>query len=523
MFHSKEPEKSDRFNPFAYIHKDIDLIRVVTSIQESTTPPDAMKGEPFWDEGVSLYLIALMYYVWLESPVKNLPEVLRLANEEEEVLDGEGTTKLSVRMERLTLGNLGINHPAYKNYKKLKGGHEETVKSIILMVNAKLRLVEVPEIARIFEENELDIDSLGTGKNWDEETKTAIFLVFPEQDKSFDFVLGMVYTQIFNRLIELADTYFRGPLPIPVEFLMDEFANGVRPVGFDKYITTVRSRNMSAVMAVQSVDQIKTIYKGDTWGTLMDACSMFLFLGAGRGSYTTHEFISKLLGSGTIDKRSEDENRGQNKSSGLRYDRAGRELITPAEVARMPRNKCIILLEAQAPLMDTKYRPFKEKVFLYARSLGAYERPEKKKTTGSSMEVLTEKGVEHYQKMAEEGEQVKIFNMEEAEFLEQDFSEKEDGYVDFAEIQEIMSRRRIQEAAQETKKEIPEELKEKSILEWIRAYSLTDEQIEEIIKGMEEGLYKEQIQEYFFLTAEEMSRVRRIMVAEKRNEGNMKK
>lgn len=157
-----------------------------------------------------------------------------------------------------------INHPAYKNYKKLKGGHEETVKSIILMVNAKLRLIEVPEIARIFEENELDIDSLGTGKNWDEETKTAIFLVFPEQDKSFDFVLGMVYTQIFNRLIELADTYFRGPLPIPVEFLMDEFANGVRPVGFDKYITTVRSRNMSAVMAVQSVDQIKTIYKGDT-------------------------------------------------------------------------------------------------------------------------------------------------------------------------------------------------------------------------------------------------------------------
>lgn len=250
----------------------------------------------------------------------------------------------------------------------------------------------------------------------------------------------------------------------------------------------------------------------------MDACSMFRFLGAGRGSYTTHEFISKLLGSGTIDKRSEDENRGQNKSSGLRYDRAGRELITPAEVARMPRNKCIILLEAQAPLMDTKYRPFKEKVFLYAKSLGAYERPEKKKSTGSSMEVLTEKGVEHYRKMAVEGETVKIFRMEEEEFLEQDFSQKEDGYVDFAEIQEIMSRRRIQEAVQETKKKIPEELKEKSILEWIRAYSLTDEQIEEIIKGMEEGLNKEQIQEYFFLPAEEMSRVRRIMVAEKRNE-----
>lgn len=214
----KEPEKSNQFNPFVFIHKDIDLIRVITSIQESTTSPDAQKGEPFWDEGVSLYLMALMYYVWLESPVKNLPEVLRLANKEEQTVDKDGTTELEILMERLTLGPRGKEHPAYKNYRKLKGGHEETVRSIILMVNAKLRLLEVPELARIFTENELDIDSLGTGKNWDGKTKTAIFLVLPEQDKSFDFVLGMVYTQIFNRLIELADTYFCGPLPVPVEF-----------------------------------------------------------------------------------------------------------------------------------------------------------------------------------------------------------------------------------------------------------------------------------------------------------------
>lgn len=220
----KEPEKSNQFNPFAFIRKDIDLIRVITSIQESTTPPDAQKGEPFWDEGVSLYLMALMYYVWMESPVKNLPEVLRLANKEEQVIDKEGNTELGVLMERLTFGPRKRDHPAYKNYIKLKGGHEETVKSIVLMVNAKLRLLEVPEISRIFEDNELDIESLGTGKNWDEKTKTAIFLVLPEQDKSFDFVLGMVYTQIFNCLIELADTYYHGPLPIPVEFLMDEFA-----------------------------------------------------------------------------------------------------------------------------------------------------------------------------------------------------------------------------------------------------------------------------------------------------------
>ncbi len=525
----KEPEKSNQFNPFVFIHKDIDLIRVITSIQESTTPPDAQKGEPFWDEGVSLYLMALMYYVWLESPAKNLPEVLRLANKEEQTVDKDGTTELEILMERLTLGPRGKEHPAYKNYRKLKGGHEETVRSIILMVNAKLRLLEVPEIARIFTENELDIDSLGTGKNWDGKTKTAIFLVLPEQDKSFDFLLGMVYTQIFNRLIELADTYFCGPLPVPVEFLMDEFANGVRPVGFDKYITTIRSRNMSAAMAVQSIDQLKTVYKGDTWGTLMDACSIFLFLGAGRGSYATHEFISKLLGSATIDKRSEDENRGQNKSSGLRFDRAGRELLTPAEVARMPKNKCILLLEAQAPVIDNKYRPFKEKEFLYAKSLGKYEAPVivRKNQDGSyetrkaksSMELLTPEGAEHYKRLAEQNSGIKIFRMDEEEFLSQDFSKRETEELDFDKIRRILSRKRLEEAEkeEEEKKEIPEELEKKSILEWIKAYPMSDEQIEEIIKGLEDGLNKEEIREYFFLPVEEMRKIRRLLTAEKRN------
>lgn len=285
-------------------------------------------------------------------------------------------------------------------------------------------------------------------------------------------------------------------------------------------------------MAVQSVDQLKTIYKGDAWGTLMDACSIFFFLGAGRGSYTTHEFISKLLGQATIDKRSEDENRGQNKSSGLRYDRAGRELLTPAEVARMPKNRCILLLEAQAPIMDVKYRPFREENFLHAKSLGRYESSVivKQHSDGSyetrkpqsSMELLTEEGVSHYRQMAEQKGNVRIFSMSEDEFLNQDFSKKEDKSLDFEEIRMILSRKRLEDAVSASSRgqlqKIPEELQDKSVLEWIKAYPMENEQIEELIKGLEDGLTKEQIQEYFFLPVEEMRRIRRILTAERNSD-----
>ena len=238
-------------------------------------------------------------------------KVLELCNKEAEVLDEDGTTALGVMMERLTLGKYGKNHPAYIKYQKLKGGHQETVKSIILMVNAKLKFFETPGIRRIFEDDDMELESLGTGKNRDGKTKTALFLIIPDNDNSFAFVMGMLYTQIFETLIHVADLEYHGPLPVPVEVWMDEFANGARPDRFENLITTLRSRNISALIFLQSVDQIKKIYTGDTWGILMDACSAFIFLGSGRGSLNTQEYVSKLLGQATIDKRTEGESRGK--------------------------------------------------------------------------------------------------------------------------------------------------------------------------------------------------------------------
>lgn len=335
----KVMERSNQYNPFHYVRKEEDIIKLVTNIQVNTTPPDSMKGDPFWEDGLALYLMSLFYYVWLECDGKDrtMNKVLELCNKEAEVLDEDGTTALGVMMERLTFGKYGKNHPAYQKYQKLKGGHPETVKSIILMVNAKLKFFETPGIRRIFEDDDMSLENLGTGKNRDGKTKMALFLVIPDNDSSFNFVMGMLYSQIFETLIHVADLEYHGPLPIPVEVWMDEFANGARPDRFENLITTLRSRNISAVMFLQSVDQIKTIYKGETWGILMDACSTFLFLGAGRGSLSTQEYISKLLGQATIDKRTEGESRGgKNGNSSLNFDRAGRDLLTPAEVGGCP-------------------------------------------------------------------------------------------------------------------------------------------------------------------------------------------
>ena len=170
-------EKSNQYDPFHYIRKEEDIIKLVTNIQANTTPPDAMKGDPFWDDGLALYLMSLFYYVWMECKGKErtMNKVLELCNKEAEVLDEDGTTALGVMMERLTLGKYGKNHPAYIKYQKLKGGHQETVKSIILMVNAKLKFFETPGIRRIFEDDDMELESLEPERTGMERQKPPCF------------------------------------------------------------------------------------------------------------------------------------------------------------------------------------------------------------------------------------------------------------------------------------------------------------------------------------------------------------
>lgn len=429
----KEKDQSDGFNPFVYIHSQEAIIRLIDIIKESTTPPDAMKGEPFWDEGFRMYLMALFCYVWLEYPMekRSLPEVTRLMRYETEVLDENGTTRLSLLMDQLVQGPRGMEHPAYSNYKKLKEGAPETVASIVLMANAKLQLFEVPEVARIFEKNTIALEELGIGKNGDGKTKTALFLEVPDNDASFYFIVSMLYTFLIDVLLQEADNHYHGALPLRVEFHMDEYANGARPYRFESLITTLRSRNMAAILYLQSIGQLQTIHRDKAWETIMDACSAILFLGAGRGSLETHKYFSELLGSATIDKRTENENKGKDGSHSLGYDRAGRELMTPEEVGRMDRDHCIVLLKGYGPVYDYKNKPFEQPAFQEAHRLPPYRHPVfvnqlasgAYETLGTSgqMVPLSDASVAYYRQRQAQGEPVHFYTIPEDLFMEMDF------------------------------------------------------------------------------------------------------
>lgn len=411
----KEFQYSNGYNPFAYIAEEADIPRVIRNILSALDPPEAQKNDPFWEQGSELYLQALFYYVWLEIPKakQNLNRILELVNAESRIMyqlqgpEGEVLGKKEIthqeylklqeenpmlaglyapNQERTELAYLmdqaikegkhramGINHPAWRDYYKLKGGAAETVRSIVLIINAKLKFFEMPGLKRIFDRDEMDLQFLGSGVNYDGVTKTAIFLVCPENDTSYNFVMGMFYQQLFDTLIRTADLHYNGWLPIGVDVWMDEFANGARPERFEFLINSLRSRNIAAIPIIQQIGQLKNLYKNDAWEQIVGGCAAFVFLGAGRGDYSTQKYISDLLDKATIDKKDDSISGGNQKSGSLQFGKQARELMTPGEVGTMPLDKCIVLLQGHDPILDYKYHPFEDKNYKEAMALGPYE------------------------------------------------------------------------------------------------------------------------------------------------------
>lgn len=244
------PEESDRYNPFRYIEKETDLIKLITNIQAAVKPSDAAKGDPFWDDGVALYLQAMFYHEWLQSKEENrkgtMNNILRLVNMESIKIDDDGTTQLQAEMDRLAKIK-GDSYPPVRDYRKLKEGAAETVRSIIIMVNAMLRLCETASLKRIFEDDDMDIKSLGLGVDGNPEKKTALFLVMPDNDPSFNFLISMFYTQMFDILTRTADFECGGSLPIHVRLWADEFYAGPKPKDTEVLMGTIRSRNISII------------------------------------------------------------------------------------------------------------------------------------------------------------------------------------------------------------------------------------------------------------------------------------
>lgn len=534
-------EESDRWNPFAYIEKETDLIKLITNMQAAVKPPDAMKGDPFWDDGCALYLQAMFYYEWLmakeEKRSASMNNILKLVNMESKQINEEGTTELQAEMNRLA-GIKGNDYPPVRDYRKLKEGATETVRSIIIMVNAMLRLCETASLKRIFEDDDIDIKSLGLGIDGNPEKKTALFLVMPDNDESFNFLISMFYTQLFDVLIRTADFECGGSLPIHVRLWADEFYAGPKPQNTEKLMGTIRSRNLSIVPVLQSFAQIKAIFPQDKWEIFLDNCATVLYLGSGPASYSTHEYISKLLGEMTIDKRTDGTSTGHFGNASINNDKMGRTLMTPAEVKRMPRKDCIIFLEGQYPIYDKKNLPFNTPRWKESEKLAGkdgYKHPvrvvfdEKTMTyhtieTRTPIQFLTKGEVEFY-KRAEEGDKtIKVFEMNEEDFLYLNW--RSDPPMTEDEIENIFKQaerqRRLREADSDRSESKGIQTKNKEIKEgkWDLSGSIYDcmkryanyldqDQIDEVIEGLEAGLSEKQIKSYWGLPAEKMSQYRR--------------
>lgn len=333
----KYPEQSDRYNPFAYIQTEEDIIKLIANIQKSLTPPDAMKGDPFWDDGVALYLQSVFFYEWWyakkEGRTGTFNNVLKLVNDEAKkdtskpVEKGkQPPTLLQIKMDKLAEEDSEDN-PAVRDYRKLKDGAAETVRSIIIITNAKLKLCETKALKRIFEDDDMHLKEFATGVGGTLEkpnkNKLIIFLCVDDSDTSYNFVCSMLYSQALTILMRMADNNLGGSLPIPLELWLDEFYAGARPADCAQLMGVIRSRNISMIPLLQSVSQFKDLYQGEKAEIIHDNCPIFWFGGCGQGAIETQKAISELLGKATVDIASDGSN-GNNRSNN--YQKAGRDM-----------------------------------------------------------------------------------------------------------------------------------------------------------------------------------------------------
>ncbi len=415
-----EMEKSDCYNPFAYIREETDIVKLITNMISNTTPKGATPSDPFWEKSEGLFLQAIFYYVWLEEPPakRNFETVLKLLGEAE-VTEQNKPSRLDVRMKFLEESSpLGASHPAIKQYNKCMRGAGDTVRSIIISANSRLAFLENKQVLRILSRDDMNLAELGIGVNGDGETKTALFCVIPDSDKSYNFIIGMLYTQIFQELYYQADFNCGGSLPIHVTFMLDEFSNVALPDDYCSLLSTMRSRSISSVIIIQNLAQIKTLFKDSAWETIPGNCDTLVYLGGNEQS--THKYISELLGKGTIDKRSSGETKGRQGSSSRNYDVLGRELYTPDEVRKLDNKKCFIFIRGFDPIIDSKFIPFGHPAF--EQTADGKGRPyvhipvRDREPEGHPYEILSPKSLAYYESLKKKGENVYIDALSYEEF-----------------------------------------------------------------------------------------------------------
>ena len=339
-------KKSMKYNPFAYLRSEKDILKLVNTIIANTKGEGEKSSEDFWTKAEKLYYTALIGYIWYEAPdeEKNFTTLLEMINASEAREDDEDfQNPVDLMFERLE--EKDPEHFAVKQYKKYKLAAGKTAKSILISCGARLAPFDIKELRDLMETDEMELDTIG-------DRKTALFVIISDTDDTFNFVVSILYTQLFNLLCDKADDEYGGRLPVHVRCLLDEFANIGQIPKFEKLIATIRSREISASIILQSQSQLKAIYK-DNADTIVGNCDTTLFLGG--KEKTTLKEISEILGKETIDSFNTSETRGRELSHGLNYQKLGKELMTQDEIAVMDGGKCILQLRGVRPFFSDKF------------------------------------------------------------------------------------------------------------------------------------------------------------------------
>lgn len=377
---------SNHFNPFVYIRDDTDVIKLVSSIMQNTSTKEAASSgsDPFWDNACEMLLQALVFYVIKVEPperqtFRRVMELLAKADFTEDARGNKLPSDLD-RMfaaledqENIRFASEQLDYDegkredlpdpvsqAVQMYNGVMKGAADTVRSIIITAKARLRNLTNKDILNILDYDEMNLRELGLGMDEDGKTKTVLYCVIPDNDKSYNFLVGILYTQIFKELYAAADMECGGKLPIHVTFALDEFANVALPDDFCSLLSTMRGREISCIIIIQNMAQIKALFK-DTWETIPGNCDVFIYLGGNEQS--THEYVSKLLGKGTYDKQTSGVTKSKQGSTSKNEDVIGRELMLPSEVRKVDGKYCLIFIRGFDPILDKKIQTQNKPMF----------------------------------------------------------------------------------------------------------------------------------------------------------------
>jgi len=411
-------EKSHCYNPFVYLKTDNDVQKLVTNLFKSTTPKGTQSSDPFWDTAASMLLMSLILYLKYEAPedeqnFEMVLEMLRAGEVKED--DDNYKSPLDKLYERLELKD--NNHIALKYYRDYRSGSAKTLKSIQITLSSRLEKFNLIDLANLTRIDEMELYNIG-------EKKVALFALIPDNDTSFNFLVSILYTQLFQQLFYSADHKYKGSLPIHVHFLMDEFANVALPDDFEKDLSTMRSRNVSVSIILQNLAQLKALFEKQ-WESIVGNCDTFLYLGGNEQS--THKYVSELLGKETIDTNTYGKTTGHNGSSSTNYQQTGRELLTPDEVRLLNNQYALLFIRGERALKDLKYDILKHpNVELTADGKAPLYEHGKVENSATTIEVLGErKANEEAEQISMETSYIILTSNQIEGFLRQEQAEKE--------------------------------------------------------------------------------------------------